>query len=125
MKYTFKTGLTVEGTFDEVQKVAKLLGENLVIDPKEVPIGYYLSETRGLIAISDMEDNHIKNALCKRAMIFYEELQKGHIPTSKSVGKIVNKQKIESFLKSFCNLTESQEIISLYSELLTRSKGKN
>ena len=60
-KHTFRNGLTVEGTLDQVQRVAQALGETLGNDGV-----FYLSSTRGLIRIADMSASHIRNAFMKR-----------------------------------------------------------
>ena len=60
-KHTFRNGLTVEGTIEQVQRVAQALGEQLGNDGV-----FYLSSTRGLIRIADMSASHIRNAFMKR-----------------------------------------------------------
>lgn len=61
MKYTFRDGLTVEGTLAQVQQIARLKGETIGNDGV-----YYASSTRGLVRIADMDASHIRNAMLKR-----------------------------------------------------------
>lgn len=70
MRVTLANGLVLEGTVDQVVASAKALG---------FPVGedgtFYMSSTRGLIRIKDMESQHIRNAISKRARIYADGLR--------------------------------------------------
>ena len=54
-------GVTMEGTPEQLSEVARKLGVELDNDGI-----WYRSESRGLIRIVDMDENHIKNTIAKR-----------------------------------------------------------
>ena len=59
MKITLSDGATLEGTVEQVTSVMSKLGY------KPDPNVFYLSESKGLVHISDMATQHIKNAVLK------------------------------------------------------------
>lgn len=66
MKYTLENGMVLEGTAEQVSSVLKALG-------KPVNDGHnYLSAKNGLMKISDMNTEHLKNASAK---ILVERIQ--------------------------------------------------
>ena len=110
MNYTFKNGVKVEGTLDQINIVAKSLKE--VINPKNItgtlPRGYYVSSTKGIMKITDMQDVHIRNALLKQSKEHFEVLQK-----EKGL-------KNTEFCVKYTQLTDKPLVIDLYSELEKR-----
>ena len=60
MRVTLNNGMTLEGTVEQVAAAAKALGQSLGNDGV-----FYMSESRGLVKISDMDDTHLQNALRK------------------------------------------------------------
>jgi hypothetical protein len=71
MKYTLRNGATLEGTPDQIVAVARSLGETVNFDDGL----HYLSATRGLMLIRDMDLNHLRNALVKRYAAFVATLE--------------------------------------------------
>ena len=70
MKITLPNGMTLEGTLEQVSDAAKRLGFNLGNDGV-----HYVSSTRGLIKISDMTEQHLRNAILKRETARLQELK--------------------------------------------------
>lgn len=103
MKYKFKSGLEVDGTIEELRKIAELVREPL--DLKD----YYWSKSSGsFILIKTMNPQHIRNALCSIASDFYNDLQsKRHLTNTE-------------FLNEFVKLVENENIVKLYNELRKR-----
>lgn len=65
MKHTFKSGATFNGTKEELQIVAKALGESLS------PI--YTSQHLGEMYVNEMHENHVKNAILLHLRDFYTQ----------------------------------------------------
>lgn len=109
MKYQFKNGAKVEGTLDQILTIAKTLSET--VDLKKIeggtPKGYYPSETKGIIKISEMHATHIKNALLKESKSYYVNLGKE---------KINDKE----FLNKYIALGDQPLVVELVSELIKR-----
>lgn len=102
MKHTFKNGTTIEGTLEQIQKVAELFGEQL--GPT------YFSKSTGVnLLISEMNTKYIINALVKTARDFY----------------ILDNFKgltLEEFLTKFISLVNESDIENLFVELQERFK---
>lgn len=116
--YNFTNGLTITGTLEQILDIAAKLGET--VDATQlgiVPKGYYQSETKGLIRISDMNEIHIINALTKRTIGYYESIR-----PKKGEAKIDVKELIKDYLTKFVALTDDLQIEELYSELVNRTK---
>lgn len=112
--YTFSSGVEIKGTPDQIIKVAEKLGEKL--DFKKLPTGftprnYYMSETRGLVKITDMSDYHIRRALLKRAKEYLSAVYDANDAN-------------EKFLFKFRMLVEDHIVVDLYTELAKRNKKK-
>ena len=106
--YTFPSGLTATGTIDELEKIATSLGGS--IDYKKIGKfirGYFPSESKGVIKISDMNDYHIRRALLKTAKEYFDSMYDS---------KDTNKE----FLSKFLNLAEDTMITDLFTELNKR-----
>ena len=58
MRVKLSNGLVLEGTPSQVAETARKLGENVGNDGI-----WYLSSSRGLIRIVDMQEEHLRNAL--------------------------------------------------------------
>mgnify|MGYP000890484096 FL=1 len=97
MKHTFKSGASFEGTKEELQAVAKALGESIS------PI--YRSVTKGDIPVDEIHENHLKNAILSHCRDFY---------TQKNFKYLSN----EEFLERF---EEKDETINM---LLTELKSR-
>lgn len=72
--YTFKNGTIVKGTVEQILAVANILKETVDLSKLPREPGYYKSASKGLVKISQMNDIHLKNALCKSIKNFYEKL---------------------------------------------------
>jgi hypothetical protein len=68
--YKFENGIESKGTFEQLVKIAEAFGEKLDFSKfpgSVVPRGWYPSESKGLIKISEMTDYHLRRALLKRS----------------------------------------------------------
>lgn len=65
MKYTFKNGTTVEGSFstEQLKEIAKVFGESLY------PI--YYSKSLGDIPVDEMHNNHLTNSILLHLREYY------------------------------------------------------
>lgn len=106
MIYMFPTGLKVEGTFDEVLSVANAMGFKIEGD-FPAPTGYYRSETKGLVKISEMDSIHLRNSLKKLARDYY---------STKTSNDMTNAE----FLEFFAKMAEDAKICELWQELYNR-----
>lgn len=107
-KYTFVSG-TVEGTLDQLVKVASALGETLDMSKLPRMVGTYYSESKGVyVNIGDMNDVHIKNALCKSTKRYFDTLDRR---------TTTNRE----FLVAFTKLVEDPVVSDLFSELSHRA----
>lgn len=106
LTYKFKNGSVVNGTIEEILKVAEVLGET-VEGLEKVPTGYYMSGSKGLVPIREMNEMHIKNAITKIAYTFYQKLGKEDIS-------------IEDYLRKFVKLPEEPKLGELFAELKRR-----
>lgn len=109
VQYQFKSGLKVEGTIEEITSIAKALNEVLDLSKLPRPGGHYWSESKSTyVPISTMATPHIRNALCKVARVYFEDLSKDR--TSDNI----------VFCKKFVSLADLQVIQDLYKELAKR-----
>ena len=108
-KYSFTSG-TVEGTLEQLVKVACALGETLDMSKLPRMTGTYWSESKQTyLRIGDMNDIHIRNALCKRGSTYLQTLdRKGTSVTNKE------------FLAAFCKLADDPVVSDLFTELAYR-----
>lgn len=74
ISYKFPDGTEVTGTLDQLTTIANALGVKLAISGSSVPRGYYPSESKGIVKISDMNDFHIRRALLKRSKDYSAEV---------------------------------------------------
>ncbi len=66
ISHKFPNGTEFTGSFEELQKVASVLGYSLKgVKLTAIPRGYYPSETQGAIPIKDMPEYHQRRALLK------------------------------------------------------------
>lgn len=109
MNYTLKSGAKVEGTVDQIITICKSVGETVDLSQiSETPSGFYASETKGLVKISEMNEHHLRNALLKQS--------KEHFETLGKKSTLTNIQ----FLKEYASLTEKSVVVELFSELSKR-----
>lgn len=106
VEHTFPDGTKFSGTIDQLEKVASALGLKLTGIGK-VPRGYYMSESKGLVRIAEMNDHHIRRALVKRSKDFFTEIY------SKDD---TNKE----FLRKYTDLTLDHVVVDLFNELQKR-----
>jgi hypothetical protein len=107
IKHTFPSGLEVVGTLDELISIAKVTGQELKLaDSVELPVGFYLSDSKGLVKLSDMTVDHLKAALLKHTREFFEALSKRKVS--------------KAFLNDYVNIDANKVIRSLYAELVSR-----
>lgn len=108
--YTFQNQTEVKGTIDQIEKIATILNENIdyikLAKENNLVNEYYLSESMGLMHVSDMDTEHLKNALLKAFRTYY----------NRDNFKDMN---LEQFFKAIDKPSDS-EIDMLYSELLKR-----
>jgi hypothetical protein len=106
INHVFSDGTKFTGTLEQLEKVASALGLKIT-GLENTPKGFYVSESKGLVRISEMNDFHIRRALLKRSKDYYTEV---------FAKEDTNRQ----FLKKFTGLTEDQIVIDLYNELSKR-----
>jgi hypothetical protein len=111
--HKFASGLEVSGTFEEIAAVATALGQKLDLTELykkngEHISGYYPSESKGLIKITDMQDFHIRRALLKRAKEYYSNVFDA-------------KDENEKFLMKFVALVDDRLVKELFLELQKRA----
>ena len=70
MKVRLSNGMEVEGTFEQIRKVAETFGIRNPFPADK----YYESETKGLLLISDMETTHLRNAILKQYTTWVDSL---------------------------------------------------
>jgi hypothetical protein len=108
MEHTFANGLKVSGTVEQLETIAKAMGlklEGVKVSPGTR--GYYPSESKGLVKISEMNEYHIRRALLKRSKDYFAQVfDKNDTNTE--------------FLKKFTQLTEDSIVVDLYNELSKR-----
>ena len=109
IEHTFENGLKVSGTMDQLTSIAKAMGLKLVGVKAPGLRGFYPSESKGLVKISDMNDYHIRRALLKRAKDYFADV-------------FDKEDSNEKFLKKFISLSEDEIIVDLYTELAKRKK---
>ncbi len=108
--YKFKNGSSINGNVAQIMEVAKILGEE--VDAAQlgiIPKGYYMSETKGLIKISDMNPLHIKNALTKATYTYFQNIGKEKIS-------------LKEYLQKFLAFTDSEQIVDLFEELVKQAE---
>lgn len=106
--YSFKSGAKVTSTIDELNKIAKALGEELDFSKfGNRPTGYYPSESSGLIKISEMNDYHIRRALLKVTKEFFSKV-------------IVSGDSNSEFLNRYLGAENDPLIYELFIELSNR-----
>jgi len=76
LNYTFQNGATINATFEQLESIAKILGEsldyNVLCKTNGIKNNYYESQKMGPIAIEEMDTEHIKNALLKKLRVYFE-----------------------------------------------------
>ena len=103
ISHTFPNGTKFTGSFDELQKVASVLGYSLK-GVTSVPRGYYPSESKGAIAIKDMPEYHQRRALLKYSKDY--------------LAKVYDKDdSVEKFLTKFTSFPGDPVIQDLYNAL--------
>ena len=110
LSYTFSNGVEMKGSFEQIQKAAEAFKEKIdfkKLDLSAAPRGYYPSETKGLVKISEMNDYHIRRALLNRAKYYFTGIYDS---------EDTNKQ----FLEKFTALVDDGIVYDLYSELIKR-----
>jgi hypothetical protein len=106
--YTFKSGTHVTATVDELNTIAKALGETLDYSKFSArPKGYYPSESSGLIKISEMNDYHVRRALLKVTKEFFSKV-------------VVSGDSNDQFLTRYLGAENDPLIYELFVELTNR-----
>jgi hypothetical protein len=106
IEHTFADGTKFTGTFEQIEKVAYALGMKIT-GLSRVPKGYYMSESQGLVKVSDMHDHHIRRALVKRSKDYLTEIY------SKDDTN-------DEFLQKYLDLTNDKSVVELFTELQKR-----
>ena len=108
INYVFENGMEINGTIDQIEKVAKTMG--LKVNYKSIgyrPVGFYPSASKGMVKISEMIDYHLRRALLKEAKEYYAAM---YSPDDTN----------QTFLKKFTGMAENALIIELFTELSKR-----
>lgn len=63
-------GTVIEGSVDDVARLLKAAEVS-----SEIPPGFYFSASKGLVKVSDMHLDHVKNALFRRYTLWIESLR--------------------------------------------------
>jgi hypothetical protein len=106
IEHTFSDGTKFVGTFDQLEKVASALGMKITGVGK-TPRGYYMSDSKGLVKITEMNDHHIRRALVKRSKDYFTEVY---------LKDDTNKE----FLRKYTDLTLDNVVVDLFNELQKR-----
>ena len=116
VKYTFDDGLEITGTIDQLQTIAKTLGRKLDASKLiDLPNGYYVSESSGLIKISEMNEYHLRRSLLKRAKTYYSEIFNAEIFNAED--------SIPTLLDKFTNIGNDPVVVELFTELNKRGRS--
>ena len=107
VEHTFENGVKVSGTLDQLVSIAKAMGLTLTGVKAPSTRGFYPSESKGLIKISEMNEYHIRRSLLKRSKDYFTEI-------------FVKEDTNTQFLSKFAKLTEDSIIVDLYTELASR-----
>jgi hypothetical protein len=107
VEHTFENGVKVSGTLDQLVSIAKAMGLTLTGVKAPSTRGFYPSESKGLIKISEMNEYHIRRSLLKRSKDYFTEI-------------FVKEDTNTQFLSKFTKLTEDSIIVDLYNELASR-----
>ena len=107
IEHTFSNGTKVTGTYTQLETIAKALGLKLSGVKAPVARGYYMSESKGLVKISEMNDYHIRRALLKISKEYYAGMYDKNDTNS-------------DFLNKYVSLTNDQTVQDLYTELASR-----
>ena len=110
IKYTFENGLEINGTIDQIEKVANSM--KLKVNYSKIgirPNGYFKSVSKGMVKIEEMNTYHLRRALLKTAKDFY-------------TGMYNPKHSNKEFLQAFISMPTNEVVIELYSELEKRKK---
>jgi cytochrome oxidase Cu insertion factor (SCO1/SenC/PrrC family) len=106
IEHTFTDGTKCTGTIEQIKKVASALGMK-VTGLSKVPKGYYMSESQGLVKVSEMNDHHIRRALVKRSKDYFTEIYSKDDTNKK-------------FLQKYLDLTNDKSVVELFTELQKR-----
>ncbi len=71
MKVVLPDGTAIEGTLEQIQRVAQALGQRV---PNLDDGVHYHSSSKGLVRIDSMETTHLRNALLARYRAFVSDL---------------------------------------------------
>lgn len=105
-KLTLTNGSVIEGTTEEISKFLGLSPEKIAVGPYGNVL-FYKSESKGLVAIKEMNEYHLRNAIAK---IYREWVD------------TLNKLELESFL-SYLTLGPTDEtFLAMVGELYNRVK---
>ena len=107
INHTFPNGTKFSGSFDELVIVSNALGFSLK-GVSNVPRGYYPSETKGVVKISEMNEYHQRRALLKRSTDYLKTIFEAE-------------DSIPTFLKKFTDLPGDPIVQDLYSALSNKS----
>lgn len=108
MKLTLKDGRVIEGTPDELARIINSANLDVVLGKYGNKI-YYKSESKGLVEIKNMNEIHIRNAMCK----IYREWVEG-----------LNKLEPAEFLTQLSSGLTDETFISLAVELARKTYVK-
>ena len=115
IKYKSKSGVVLSGTIDQVLAILKITGEELDLNKLEGADKdkYYLSSSKGLVKISDMNTKHIQNVICQKLNNYFSDLR---TTINKNKGDV----NIRTFFEKLEGWTKEVEINNLVNELNSR-----
>lgn len=106
--FKFKNGVEITGTVEQLEEYARLVGEKF-----DFYNTHYLSSTRGLIPLSDMNVAHLKNAVLKHSREYFDDLSKRQLSLS-----------LKDFMTEFVKFGEDPKLAGLFAELRKRPEFK-
>lgn len=74
-KLTLPSGETIEFTLEDPSQLTSFLN---ALGIEEVPTGYYMSSSKGILAIEDMHIGHIKNAVLQQLQELVDLVREAH-----------------------------------------------
>lgn len=114
LQYKFEDGSVVVDTLENLIAIANIKGTKLDMAKisGELPEGYYLSGSKGLLKIREMEDHHLLNSFNKHFVDFLNSIRKD-FATHGSLSK---------YVEEFGNFPDNLLLKNLFKEIENRSE---
>lgn len=108
--YTFKSGLKVEGTIEQISAIATAIKEALDLSKFPRMKGFYWSESKKVyVKMTEMNSLHLRNALSKTAAHYFEQIR---VESAKKTDK--------EYATAFLKFADNELIQELFNELVKR-----